>query len=208
MEIELANLCEECPICLRTIKNKYTTSCNHTFCKHCIWYLYRRGEEKCPLCRCYFSNEDSDKLLNLKMYNVCNCFFPLQYTTYNIICRYGKIKFELSFFAYKITISVKDLKSILFFDDNEIKKIFTILLFALYNFEPISTSGTKSKSFHIEYKPYLIYCNGDNEREIPYKYDEVVGYDTSINIDNVIYAHTVLQPNDIGYDEYDIISWY
>ena len=35
----------ECPICLK--KANYTTSCNHTFCKSCLY----KWKQTCPLCR-------------------------------------------------------------------------------------------------------------------------------------------------------------
>ena len=38
----------ECPICFK--KANYTTHCNHSFCRKCL-YRWRKRSHACPLCR-------------------------------------------------------------------------------------------------------------------------------------------------------------
>jgi hypothetical protein len=44
---------DQCTICFDIINdvNKYTTNCNHSYCKTCLDTWFDRGEKSCPVCR-------------------------------------------------------------------------------------------------------------------------------------------------------------
>lgn len=46
----LDNENEDCIICMEPIENRYTTKCNHDFCKSCIKQWVKESDS-CPLCR-------------------------------------------------------------------------------------------------------------------------------------------------------------
>ncbi len=41
---------KECPICLETIRDKFTLECNHSYCIECI-YTASATNKSCPMCR-------------------------------------------------------------------------------------------------------------------------------------------------------------
>ena len=41
---------KECPICLETIRDKFTLNCNHSYCTECI-YNSLSTNKSCPMCR-------------------------------------------------------------------------------------------------------------------------------------------------------------
>lgn len=41
----------KCPICLSNMETKYTSVCNHTFCRPCLIHWMICGDESCPLCK-------------------------------------------------------------------------------------------------------------------------------------------------------------
>ncbi|RUP43471.1 hypothetical protein BC936DRAFT_137118 [Jimgerdemannia flammicorona] len=45
----------KCSICLSTLRDPYTTPCNHTFCKDCILLSLRTKHDVCPLCKTHIS---------------------------------------------------------------------------------------------------------------------------------------------------------
>lgn len=56
---------ETCIICIKSLDNKYTLSCNHSFHEECIkqWKKYNKS---CPVCRCSTGNNNpiDDSSLN------------------------------------------------------------------------------------------------------------------------------------------------
>lgn len=42
----------ECSICMNTLNDKYSTICNHDFCKSCI-SKWLKNNFTCPYCRTY-----------------------------------------------------------------------------------------------------------------------------------------------------------
>jgi hypothetical protein len=76
-----------CPICLDTLTDKFTLSCNHYYCKICISLHYNSNNPTsliCPLCRTTICRLDASEISNSNIVNTKKQIFI--FTIVTLIC--------------------------------------------------------------------------------------------------------------------------
>jgi len=73
--MDIANF--ECSICSEILFEPVTTTCGHTFCKHCLikWFQH---QSQCPLCRETLNSSSTRLQVNVLISNLIDTNFPSQ----------------------------------------------------------------------------------------------------------------------------------